>query len=476
MFPENVRDEGFGNDDEEYIPDYEVDDNEDVTSLKVPITKSTLKGPSSKRRCMSDFLPKQQAEQQKQQQKVDQQHQSLPYHKVQVPMMANNGVELDTQIQLYDEAAAKSDQLKKQKVQQNHVQQQQQKKMLTKYCAPGSMSSYRALRLRQMQRMSLQNESENQSIIHAVNEHEENTAVCFSNDLQQPPDEPNEVQSQRTTTNPQSSAPKKKGRGPTKLPHVHARKIDERPLLILNSYGQPIGPTKQLLSEYSLFLGTLARNPEFLPLNYCDWPSIPDHDKDKVWEYVQTYEERLKKRPLTIPENQFKELLHYWDDEETKEESRKNRANRQLADDMHTMGPTSYAFMREKLKQEDPNKEEPSKAKVYGASRKRKPGKTPPKHLISPLQTPPDLIPKTDQPRQSRIRSFEEQEEAAMFRVRRELMRNLPYLVIIDGPRSLATRMVQASGWFAPAPVPISLLAAAAHKIPEKYKIPNPIE
>ncbi|KAL2933484.1 Ubiquitin-like modifier-activating enzyme ATG7 [Bienertia sinuspersici] len=274
MFPENVGDEGFGNDDEEYIPDYEVDDNEDVTSLKV-----------------------------------------------QVPMMANNGVELDTQIQLYDEAAAKSDQLKKQKVQQNHVQQQQQKKMLTKYCAPGSMSSYRALRLRQMQRMSLQNESENQSIIHAVNEHEENTAVCFSNDLQQPPDEPNEVQSKEQLQihkapvlysaslnlimiNQHSilyifhhlfvlyhhipcAAPKKKGRGPTKLPHVHAHKIDERPLLILNSYGQPIGPTKQLLSEYSLFLGTLARNPEFLPLNYCDWPSIPDHDKDKVWEYVQ---------------------------------------------------------------------------------------------------------------------------------------------------------------------------------------------
>ncbi|KAK9716606.1 hypothetical protein RND81_06G244900 [Saponaria officinalis] len=37
-----------------------------------------------------------------------------------------------------------------------------------------------------------------------------------------------------------------------------------------------------------------------------------------------------------------------------------------------------------------------------------------------------------------------------------------------DGPRSLATRMVQASGWFAPAPVPVPLLASAAHKIPEK--------
>nr|GMD90035.1 uncharacterized protein LOC109174574 [Ipomoea batatas] len=38
-----------------------------------------------------------------------------------------------------------------------------------------------------------------------------------------------------------------------------------------------------------------------------------------------------------------------------------------------------------------------------------------------------------------------------------------------DGPRSLATRMVLASGWFAPSPVPLSLLAMAAHKIPKKH-------
>lgn len=37
-----------------------------------------------------------------------------------------------------------------------------------------------------------------------------------------------------------------------------------------------------------------------------------------------------------------------------------------------------------------------------------------------------------------------------------------------DGPRSLATRMVQVSGWFAPASIPISLLALAAHKLPNK--------
>lgn len=39
-----------------------------------------------------------------------------------------------------------------------------------------------------------------------------------------------------------------------------------------------------------------------------------------------------------------------------------------------------------------------------------------------------------------------------------------------DGPRSLATRMVLASGWFAPATIPITLLALAAHKIPEKHR------
>ncbi|CAK9156611.1 unnamed protein product [Ilex paraguariensis] len=39
-----------------------------------------------------------------------------------------------------------------------------------------------------------------------------------------------------------------------------------------------------------------------------------------------------------------------------------------------------------------------------------------------------------------------------------------------DGPRSLATRMVLASGWFAPAAIPVSLLAQAAHKIPEKHR------
>jgi len=37
-----------------------------------------------------------------------------------------------------------------------------------------------------------------------------------------------------------------------------------------------------------------------------------------------------------------------------------------------------------------------------------------------------------------------------------------------DGPRSLATRMVLVSGWFAPGAIPVSLLALAAQKVPER--------
>ncbi|KAK7318208.1 hypothetical protein RJT34_02907 [Clitoria ternatea] len=39
-----------------------------------------------------------------------------------------------------------------------------------------------------------------------------------------------------------------------------------------------------------------------------------------------------------------------------------------------------------------------------------------------------------------------------------------------DGPRSLAIRMVLVSGWFAPCAIPVSLLAVAAQKMPEKQK------
>ncbi|KAL2924206.1 hypothetical protein RDABS01_006745 [Bienertia sinuspersici] len=87
----------------------------------------------------------------------------------------------------------------------------------------------------------------------------------------------------------------------------------------------------------------------------------------------ETYEKRWEKRPQTIPDAQFKDLLDYWDFELVKELSNKNKSNRLKADDMHTLGPNSYALLRHELQQEDPNKEPPSQAKVYIKSRTRNP-------------------------------------------------------------------------------------------------------
>ncbi|KAL2895389.1 S-antigen protein [Bienertia sinuspersici] len=206
----------------------------------------------------------------------------------------------------------------------NPLQQQQQKKMCAKYCSPGAMSSFLNLRKKQMHVASraaneghentlVANESHENTV---ANEGHENTTSSYSNDLQQG--------------------------------------CDELWKYLISSEGKRW--TLETLNE--------------------EWKGWKCRIKAKYYSSYATYDERWDKRPNTIPENQFKELLHYWDDEATKDESERNISNRQLVTDMHTMGPTSFAFMREQLKQEDPNKEEPSKAKVYAHSRKRKPGKS----------------------------------------------------------------------------------------------------
>ncbi|KAL2905791.1 Chromodomain-helicase-DNA-binding protein 7 [Bienertia sinuspersici] len=209
-----------------------------------------------------------------------------------------------------------------------------------------------------------------------------------------------------------SEAPKtKKHRRPTKKTDIHARTKEERTPIILNCYGQPIGPTEKDVKEFSQFLGTVARNTELAPLNYVDWPSLPTHDL--IWEYVlekymiapegrrwvmetvndtwRQFKSRVKQKYLDaleyggskwnelcelVLEEELNDLIAYWNTSPAKEQSKKNKRNRQVLDDMHTMGPKSYALLRHKLQQEDPNKQEPSKAKLYKNSRIRNPNKT----------------------------------------------------------------------------------------------------
>ncbi|KAL6574453.1 hypothetical protein OROHE_001357 [Orobanche hederae] len=145
----------------------------------------------------------------------------------------------------------------------------------------------------------------------------------------------------------------KKTRGPTVLADVHNRKYEDRPPIVLNEYGQPIGPTKEASRELSRFLGTVAKDSMLAPLNYCEWSKFPSKLKAKIWDYVlekymipeegfdwvmttvntlwRTHKSRVKKqyyyafdndddrwknRPETMSDQQFLDLLQYWNMED----------------------------------------------------------------------------------------------------------------------------------------------------------------
>ncbi|KAL2893950.1 50S ribosomal protein L13, partial [Bienertia sinuspersici] len=181
--------------------------------------------------------------------------------------------------------------------------------------------------------------------------------------------------------------------GQQKKTDIHARTLEERTPIIPNCYGQPIGPMRKDLKDLSRFLGTIARTTEFAPLNYEKF-MIPLEGRSWVLETVNLswlgYKSKLKKMYLEavekgsnldelyelVPEDELKDLISYWNTSPAKEQSKKNKRNREKLDDMHTMAPSSYAALRHKLKQEDPNKQEPLKAKVYRESRIRNPKKT----------------------------------------------------------------------------------------------------
>ncbi|KAL2904422.1 Epididymal secretory glutathione peroxidase, partial [Bienertia sinuspersici] len=249
-----------------------------------------------------------------------------------------------------------------------------------RFCSPGLLSAYRNLRKKQVQ-----------NIEHPSNDEVEYGGQPMSinaSGMELEREAENEVQPMIETDNI------KKHRGQTKKTDIHARTLEERTTIILNSYGQPIGLRRNDVKDLSHFLGTISRTTEFAPLNYVDWPSVPTHDQ--IWEYVlekfmiapegrrwvletvnlswHGYKSKLKKTYLEVVENgsnldELYELV-------PEEQSKKNKRNREKLDDMHTMGPSSSAALRHKLKQEDLNKKKPSKAKVYRESRITNPKKT----------------------------------------------------------------------------------------------------
>lgn len=79
---------------------------------------------------------------------------------------------------------------------------------------------------------------------------------------------------------------KKRTRGPTRCLKIHSRPVEEREEIILDSDGEPIGPNDKIVSDLSLFLGTIARNADFCPLIYTNFKALVKNHKEDMWEYM----------------------------------------------------------------------------------------------------------------------------------------------------------------------------------------------
>ncbi|KAK1385299.1 hypothetical protein POM88_023034 [Heracleum sosnowskyi] len=115
----------------------------------------------------------------------------------------------------------------------------------------------------------------------------------------------------------------KKRRGRSKMLKVHARTVNEKVVIKVNKKGQPIGDRKLKA-------------------------------------------ERTKEVDAGIY------FAKYWSDGEVQSFAEDNKARRNSYVETHTLGPKSYAEVKNKLKNKDPNHASPSDARMYLKSRDRK--------------------------------------------------------------------------------------------------------
>ncbi|KAL8244037.1 hypothetical protein R6Q59_010295 [Mikania micrantha] len=200
-----------------------------------------------------------------------------------------------------------------------------------------------------------------------------------------------------------------KKRGPTMLHLVHTRKVDDHEVIICNEFGQSVGPVtkeKDVVGRFSRFLGTIARNHSYATLIYNSWHKVPH--KYKIWEYVlQKYDvpdaarkwvlmtighsykvhkcrfkkkhfyqfkddkTRWKNRSKSIPEGDFAQLLRLWNNKNVAKRCLRTKEIRMSQKNMHTVGPKSFARIRDEMKNDNPNNELPTLTQMFEHTCKR---------------------------------------------------------------------------------------------------------
>ncbi|XP_052137324.1 uncharacterized protein LOC127755684 [Oryza glaberrima] len=198
-----------------------------------------------------------------------------------------------------------------------------------------------------------------------------------------------------------------KKRGPTMLPYVWDLPDGKRIVVKCNKLGQPIGAEGGLLGQ---FLGTIARNGSYCPLDKKTWRKVKENKGDlTILQFVQTkflyphfcekwilksigrdwrrFKAALKEKwfnpkkkrsslyklcPEDIEKDKWEALINYWKSKKGKILSAKNKRSRAMLKNPHSAGTKSYARWSDDMRQDDPNKKQPHRAHVYLATHKKR--------------------------------------------------------------------------------------------------------
>ncbi|XP_052206799.1 uncharacterized protein LOC127811129 [Diospyros lotus] len=186
---------------------------------------------------------------------------------------------------------------------------------------------------------------------------------------------------------PPDNGIKKNVQGPTFMRKIWARDKQEAIQVEFNDLGQPIDEKSS--SELAHFLGAIARNGRYAPLHYKNWIKVPQTYKKEMLTQVQekfqlppgqedwilksitkkwrnwksfvktnyydpnvSLVEQMKNVPERVHEDQWKELVTFWNSDASKRVSDRNKVSRGHQKMVHRKGKMSFARVAEKKKKE----------------------------------------------------------------------------------------------------------------------------
>ncbi|XXG53685.1 hypothetical protein AAC387_Pa03g1743 [Persea americana] len=203
------------------------------------------------------------------------------------------------------------------------------------------------------------------------------------------------------------SQARRRTRGPNRC--IALNNLQERIVIKLNEYNQPIGQTERLLSSY---LGIIARDGQKAPINFVSWRRMPAEMKEEMWEVAQTkfdiaerakkwvfsklshswrnwkcelkrkyynpfptVQEQLQQCPNRVNRRQWVSLVKFWGSHAGKKLSKTNAKNRSEQKMSHTAGTKSFARIRHEERERDPNGEAPDRITMFGVTHTRNDGR-----------------------------------------------------------------------------------------------------